>query len=185
MHYPRRVVDLKAGDQIKWQLQSFGNALDIVGGLFGVKRISSPQTIGMNEVVAFRANVSSGPSIPSASFTTINYNNVELDTHNCYSSGQYIVPRTGIYTVDGAFQTIIRATTINYINIIALFVNGSQRGYLGRIVDQSTSTARSSAAGSTTIRLNAGDVVTWRVYVDTATSLSTDANANFVSLRSN
>jgi hypothetical protein len=93
---------LNAGDEVKWQVQTYGLATTFNNFRGVIRRLASPQTVAMGEVVAFNAARTAGHvSVSANSDVVMGFNNVELDTHGTYnaSTSEYTIPVSGIYHI--------------------------------------------------------------------------------------
>jgi len=150
-----------------------------------INKLSSPQAILETETVNFRAECSSGQTIPHGTETTIVFNDVKFDSHGSYNqaNGQYICAQTGKLQVNGGtwflagvFGTCYMTLAKNGINVTTGHVNNS-------------SSDRLSAPLSDIVDVNKGDILEMKVLIASNTSsaepLETVAslvNGNFFSL---
>lgn len=155
-----------SGDYISLQFK-----VPIVGWSSNVQLSSDTDT----RVVAGRFKTSTARTI-DYTYPTIVYETVDYDTHGAYNSstGTYTVPVNGTYSIAACLRTVGAVFTTNQGISIGLFVNGSVKAYIGswrNTMPTSTGSYAMYAEGETEYRLNAGDLVTIRIYSDRTTTL--------------
>ena len=99
-----------------------------------------------------------------AAFNTTTYPTKVFDTTNSYSGGTYTVPSAGIYRIS-ATNDITGTEALNSETTFAVYVNGSLSGHLGSTRSPGT-VGSTTVSGSAAFNLNAGDLVTIRLYTD-------------------
>lgn len=143
----------------------------IVGWSSNVQLSSDTDT----RVVAGRFKTSTARTIDNTS-PTIVYETVDYDTHGAYNSstGTYTAPVKGTYRIAACLRTVGSTYTTNQGISISLFVNGAVKAYIGNwrnTMPTSTGAYTMYAEGETEYSLNAGDLVTIRIYSDLSTTL--------------
>lgn len=182
------IIKCVAGDTISmFGYQTSGASLNtraLAGTTkLSIEKMQGPQAIAANEKIAFKYRTSAGSTINNT-FPTITYATKVYDTHGIYSGGSATIPRAGFYSLSGAFQSVGRVSTIDFITVMVPYINGVASDYIAIDGDQTVTGRRASATGSTTLYLNAGDVITFRVYSDVTTTLSVVPQCNYISLES-
>lgn len=114
-----------------------------------ISKDSDSQQILETEIVAARYTSDSGQTVPASA--VIKYEDSEGDTHGAYntSTGQYVVPVTGWYSVDAKYRA-----TANGSFWISIYVNNIAIGVMNQ-----NSTDQSTPIISEKIQLNRDDVL--------------------------
>jgi hypothetical protein len=184
-HSVNKKIYLKAGDVVRWQISNGVQAINLIYNLnVGLKRISSPQTIAMGEVVAARYSTASGQSIPNNTGTIINFNTKEYDTHNAVTTGsnwKFTAPVAGEYHVSShVLYDAFAAAGVGAMSI-RVYKNDSPHTDLGRTVFNAEGNATNKPAfGSTDVQLNAGDTINIVVFNGSGAARNLFSNAQFV-----
>jgi hypothetical protein len=182
---------LKAGDAISvGVLQDSGAARTIENGApttISIHRISSPQTIAMGEVVAARYSTASGQSIPINTYTTVNFNTKEYDTHNAVTTGTnwvFTAPVAGIYNVSFRLLYNFFSMSAPLEMPTALYKNNNYFCEIGRMTIPTGGNVYPSMGGSADIQLNAGDTISIRAnnFTGAARNLLADSGLVWVSI---
>lgn len=142
-----------------------------------IQKLASPQTILETETVAARYTSNSGQTINTSTTTTVICEDLGFDTHNAYntSTGEYTVPATGYYQVNGAIQWNADMTFSTSLYDIYFLVNTS-------LVEQSRSSAkvvgshRHQISMSSVLYLEKGDVVELGAYQNSGSNLQLDSS---------
>ncbi len=135
-------------------------------------------------VVAARFNTSTARTVNNTSPTMI-YETLVYDTHGAYnaSNGNYTIPVTGKYSVQGYGLLTSTSYSINNGFTLSIYKNGSNVSSICGERANTTSATNLEAGGATEIDCNAGDVLTFRCYCDASTTLIASApTSNFISL---
>jgi hypothetical protein len=127
---------------------------------------------GLRSVV-FRASTSTARTINNTSPTII-YETISKDTVGGYntSTGEYTVRESGDYKFGAAYRTIAHTSTVSNVRAVLLFRNGTQISNFAAFRSQITGSIVYQSSGSDTQFFNAGDIITWRIYSDDATTLA-------------
>jgi hypothetical protein len=181
------LADLKAGDTVEIHVfQNLAAGLhlrgdNVVFGItaFNIQKVQGPQAIAASEKISLKYRTTAGPTINTTT-PVITYGTKVFDTHGIYSGGNVTISRAGKYRVGGAFQTVTRTSAIDNATILMIYVNGALADYAAIDIDHTTTTHRAAANGSVDLDLLSGDVVTFRIYSDVSTTLSTVGQANYV-----
>jgi len=149
------------------------NIVDTYSPILSLSRISSPQTMLENELVAARYTSNAAQSIANATVETLIYEDIDYDTHGAYNTttGEYTIQTTGIH------NTICRATptaanmAAGELLVIYIYINGSEitRSYKEF---SATNTVEYTAQASDNLSLSRGDVVTCRLYQSSGASVN-------------
>jgi hypothetical protein len=168
------IIFLNSGDYIELEtINETGATATVVNGsgstFLYATRISGPSAIAASESVNMRATQSSGQSIPNSTLTTVVFNNKSYDSHNAYNSGtgEFRAPISGIYRVSASIMGSFSAGTSTLDSYI--YVNGILTS-LQPFTIQATLSANWPWFINDELRLNAGDVVTYRVTQNTGSS---------------
>lgn len=109
-------------------------------------------------VVAFAANKTAAQSIPNNSYTVIDFNSVEINTHgSTYAAGAYTAPVSGYYRVGFNFNFASGSG-----GTIFALLNKNGAGF-ARVSTQPFASSQSGGTGSTVLYLNAGENVSLSV----------------------
>lgn len=182
-----KTLDLTAGTYLFIGLYGAGNnsastlTMNGTANLSNVsfERISGPSTIAASETVAFKgtsANTSVGTTYSTISLTT-----EEFDTHNAYTSGVFTAPVSGKYRLSAQARaaTSVSASTAANGTVLAYRINSGTEVKLAVFIYQVTAVSlMQTIGGTTTVSLNAGDTVEFRIIRDSpvsAFSLSGDS----------
>ena len=147
-----------------------------------IKQIGSSAT-----TTTVRAQVRANTMTATASAapgTAITFTNKELDTTNSFTAatGVFIAPRTGQYQINAQFFVGISNAGSGTKFGVILSTNGGTFGAGSPIIScyvPVTNPSSTTFGGSYVKTLNAGDSLTFRAFLDSATSMSLSGNANF------
>lgn len=167
-------VFLNAGDTVDVRLfQTRGSATNVAAlpdyNYINVSRVAGPEAIGASEVVHCRVERSTAQTIVhNAAAAIIVYNDIRTDTHNAFNTttGQYRIPVAGVYQISASTDLSLGLSmAYSYqgniaINNTATIAVNERSG-----VSPSGFSVGVSADVSATVRLNAGDLVDYRVYL--------------------
>jgi hypothetical protein len=135
-------------------------------------------------VVAAKAYALTPTGTLTTAFNTVIYGTVDHDTHGAYNAttGTYTAPVSGDYDVTAS--TLISGTyAANTRNILKIYVNGGATNNSGIFKSQSTVTTQQVTVSTNSLKLNAGDLVTIRLYTEvTSPSYASDADANYFTI---
>ena len=135
-------------------------------------------------VVAARFSTNTARATNNTS-PTIVYDITEYDSHGSYNNatGSYTVPVTGFYDVFGYFASTTHVDTVGFAFNLHVYRNGVFHSTVAGARVYTTASAIVEGGGSSQIFVNAGDVLTFRIYSDTTTTLAINrSGANFVAL---
>jgi hypothetical protein len=148
------LITLNAGDSVTIRSESsitvFGQASGLTS-VFSIKRLSGPSQIAASETVAASYWVSANQAI-TANVTTINYDTREFDSHGMVATGAgwvATIPISGTYLFTGS---MVASSACNCV----LYKNGVAYKYIG------SQAAGASGSNSATVRLVAGDQISFR-----------------------
>jgi hypothetical protein len=189
------VFYLKAGDVVEINVYGAGNnssnAYFLEGGLHrtyvSIFKVQSPQTIAMGEVVAARYSTASGQSIPINTYTTVNFNIKDYDTHNAVTTGTnwvFTAPVAGIYNVSFRLLYNFFSVSAPLDMPTALYKNNNYFCEIGRMTIPTGGNVYPSMGGSADIQLNAGDTISIRAnnFTGAARNLLTDSSLVWVAI---
>lgn len=171
--------DLKTGDILSIRADG---AITIIAdsdvASLNIFRISGPSSISANETIACNYTTSAGQSISSGTFSNITFGTKVLDTHGSFSGNTFTALTSGTFQVN-AFATFVGLTTASSSILGAIFKNGSNVSE-ERFTSNSMPFTQLKIGASWIGKLNAGDVIQFRIYQDQGASrvLSLDAYAN-------
>lgn len=168
--------NLVAGDQISFRSNV---SQTLVVFRLAISRISGPAAIAASEKIRLRYSCSTSPSINNTT-PTITYDTRRYDTHLAYVGNEFRPPRADFYTFRGSFQTISHATTLNFLTSLQIFVDGVLVSHLSSFVAGTVNACRRTAQGTASLFLTTDNVVTFRFYSDTSTTLSSFVEANWI-----
>ena len=142
-----------------------GNVLDELDELSRRIRILEETLLTTAGVVAARYKTSAAQSIPNSTYTLIDFDTVDFDTHDAVTTGagwKFTAPVPGYYHVDA--MTLFQGTTSwseTELPALELRKNGSTLTNLSRTWGQDSSGGGQNKAsyGSTTIYLAVGDTL--------------------------
>ena len=175
-------IFLNKGDLLTFRDQAGSTLLnDTEFHTISIQKLASPQTILETETVAFKAR--RGTALVLASGNTLVYPSVDYSTHgNAYNSstGEFTVPVSGIYRISGKFSTQGVAADAETDSIgIDIQVNGVRVDALCRAEAQTTSVRTYFPQGSTSLKLNKGDVIRLVVNEDFTNTINLTTNDDF------
>jgi hypothetical protein len=189
------VFYLKAGDVVEILVFGAGNnssnAYFLEGGIMrtyvSIFKVQSPQTIAMGEVVAARYRTSSGQSIPIDTYTTVNFNIKDYDTHNAVTTGTnwvFTAPVAGIYNVSFRLLYNFFSVSAPLDMPTALYKNNNYVCEIGRMTVPTGGNVFPSMGGSADIQLNAGDTISIRAnnFTGAARNLLSDSSLVWVAI---
>lgn len=174
LHSGSGVVEMKAGEYL--DIRSDGTPTLNGNALFNsisIRRLSGPATIAASETVAAAYYNVGGQIIPQAAATTITTWTKEVDTHGFFngSTGIATIPVNGIYQV--SLQAAYDSTTTTPIWYI--------RKNSTTVAISYTPTTRSAAETTgpipKTLRLTAGDTISFLGFHNTAGTIRINADA--------
>lgn len=172
---------MKAGDTV--QLRSSAT-LTVSSASWALRKDMSSSTMSRGAKI--------GAGFSSAIARTINntapiiiYEIVNYDYTGSYNptTGEYKVPSAGLYDINGYFRTTAVATVASFATLLRVYVNNVHiKTFAGTRADSASAITRESG-GATSIMLLAGDVVTFRIYADTAnTTGASVADSNWITI---
>lgn len=123
--------------------------------------------------IVFRASTSTARTVNNTSPVVI-YETVTKDSIGAYNAatGEYTVRESGDYKFGGAMRTVAHTSTVGFATAMTLWRNGVQVSTFSVFRSQITASIVYGLNGSDTLFFNAGDVLTWRLYSDDATTLA-------------
>ena len=172
------VLQFNAGDTVKAQAYETGyTSPSYSGGAISVERLSGPAVVQATESVSASYNSTNAQSIPSAAYTVVTTLTKEWDTHNAMdaTTGVFTAPVSGKYRVSMqmAFDGNLGAGT--YVGV-GFGKNGSLAKGGNHFYNAE---AHGRPGGTTTLYLNAGDTVDFRVYQESGSAKSLSGNSVF------
>jgi hypothetical protein len=140
-----------------------------------IHKFSSPQTLAGSETVAARYFTTSAQSLSAFSYSVVNFNTKDFDTHNAVTIGsdwKFTAPTSGLYEVSSFIQTNCTAIFPN-VSQHVIGLNGANEtqmlsGY--RFFNSSSFGLTAEHPGTATIRLNKGDYIQIKIWHNTASS---------------
>ena len=151
--------------------------------VMSIARQAGPAAIAASETVYAKYTSSATPSF--ATTNIVDYATKELDSHGAVTTGaswKFTAPMSGVYEVKARWMTNAFASggTSRIIGLI-LYKNGSAVDKIAVTAELTADSVQKSMAGSTLIRLNAGDYIDFRGTGTASTStLSGTATENYV-----
>jgi hypothetical protein len=134
--------------------------------------------------IAIRYKTAAGQSIPSASYTVVNFGTSEHDTHSAVTTGaswKFTVPAdgAGFYKISVLIMFDSQAWTAGNQFILRLDKNGSGVTVLDQYQAEASTTDLKPLSGSTDLLLAAGDEIQISVYQANASARTLQANADY------
>jgi hypothetical protein len=170
-------------------------SLDIAVPITGWSANSVVSSETDSRVCAARYATSNTTSIANATFTMIDFTSLAWDTHGAVtgagggnnttggSGWKFVAPLPGFYTVaSGLGVTSGGGWGAGESIILALYKNGSEAERITRVFATTTHSQAVTAAGATTIQLNAGDNIQIAFYQDSGASLGMNGTGQFVAI---
>lgn len=155
-----------AGETLSVRTFSEGSSNSFSAGnnFLAISRISGPSQIAANETIA--ASYHTTAAATASTTQPVQWNNRDFDTHNAVTTGtswRFTAPASGIYRVSASYVNSTGNTSV------LVYKNGVSTNF--SLSDSGTGLV---AAGSGSIRLNAGEYIDVR----TSSSVSIPANGN-------
>jgi len=150
--------------------QSWGNLL--TGGYkWRIRKISGGNSAEVPPVVRAEYQVVSPTSIPASTFTVLSFASKIEDTHSAYNTttGEFVAPIDGVYLAKIALQINSGFSSSVNANAIYTYINGTLW----------EAEACVALRQFTTLRLRAGDKLTFKIYVSTSGTLTASAAWNY------
>ena len=136
-------------------------------------------------VVAAKFSTSTARTINNTT-PTIVYETVIKDSHGAYNSstGEYTVKVPGTYKVSGYFRTAGHSVgAAGYVMLLSVYKNGSVGSAIAGVRAAVTTSMQYEAGGATQLDCVAGDVLTFKFYADTSSTLAaSNPEANYIAL---
>lgn len=148
--------NLKTTDNISIQSTT---TQTVTAGRIGISRISGPSAIAATETIAARYTDTSGGAIGTAE-AVYKYTTKDFDSHGAYSTstGLFTAPASGLYSISAMITTASVILSAAQNLHITIYKNGTNYSFLNQVYGNG-SVLNWVAAGSSSIRLNAGDTV--------------------------
>lgn len=139
-------------------------------------------------VVAAKYTSTATTAMSDSAYTALVHATKVIDTHGAVSAGAFTAPVPGYYEVKGhAILTSSAGWGVSEVVYMSAFVNGSivSGGIMATWLCQAAGTFYVRISGSTLLNVNAGDIITVRIYQNSGASinLESDANANWISFQ--
>jgi hypothetical protein len=171
---------LNAGSYVEiFAFQNSGGPLSISVGAdnthFSICRQSGPATIAASETVGCAYNTLPAGTVTGAGIDLI-YLTREFDTHGAYSTstGEYTVPVSGLYTINGAYRTQTTAMTITHGTTLYVRIDNVLVKFIQILRTQTASGILREIMGiPVTLRLNAGQKIKLAASSDTNAAIDT------------
>jgi hypothetical protein len=137
--------------------------------------------------VAMRAVNTSTPSIPNSTVTTVTgWNASKLDTHNAFNvtTGEYVIPVPGIYTISTSFLFTGDSWAANSLVDTVIRKNGADLANTRAFVYSAITTNIPAPLDITTARFEKGDKITIHIYQTSgaAKTIYISSSWNFLSI---
>lgn len=145
------IIELVAGDYVDIRTSTNQTVVAKTESFISVERLSGPSAIAASETVAASYWLSANQAI-TANVTTINYDTREFDSHGMVTTGASwvaTIPISGTYLFTGIMAASAACNCVLYKNGAAYKFIGSQP-------------SGASASNSATVRLIAGDQISFR-----------------------
>lgn len=178
------IPNLRAGQVVSFRQDT---NVTISGGssnTFSITKLASPQTMSATEVVAVRANNSSGQSIASGSSVTLTGWTKLEDTHNAFnaSTGIFTAPETGYYSVEYSGLFASQGWSASGTNLYTNLSNPSTNIATYVRIAPSYTAPVPIQVGHNAIKLNAGQTVSINLNHDNGSARALDTGASFQNL---
>lgn len=173
---------LLAGDTITIQAyQSSGGALSTADSVFSISKISGPSQILASNSVSARYTGAPPTGTLTNSFNVVTYGTKANDSNSAYSSGSYIIPISGDYSISASARMAATYAANNQA-ILSIF-NGSTEIARGVLRAGGVITDLVPNVNAHSIKCLAEDVITIKSYNDATTpSFSGTAESNYFSI---
>jgi hypothetical protein len=146
-----------------------------------IQKLASPQTILETETVAARYTSNSGQAIANNAGTDIVFEDLDKDTHNAYntSTGEYTVPASGWYQVNGlvSFLNNLNTANVSYMSL-SIIVDGTSI-YADYHVNNMTPNISEVFKVSELLELEKGQVVKLQVFQNNGAIRNLAADGRF------
>lgn len=185
-------LDLNAGDQVDYRVyQDSGGSLNVSpdGVTYNhieIERISGPSQVAASESVSVRYTCTSGQSIPTSSFTIINFATASYDSHSAVTTGaswKFTAPVSGKYAVKASIFLASASWTAGQPLAIDIYKNGSAVSQGPQNI-AATLSAQYGTQINDNIQLKAGDYIDLRVFQGQGGSVALNSSGtyNYVSI---
>ena len=145
----------------------------------GPQGIHNAAISGNGNDVVFIGTTNAAPTIPTATYTAIDFINVERDSHGAFSGGTFTVPESGTYKIN---SNLLYETTTGFDQNEVLFtdirVGGvtKRRGHYKEVVVTDSNSVLYATTANAALELNKGDQVTIVAYQSSGGSLDLHAS---------
>jgi len=141
----------------------------------------SIEPFNYNPIIIIRYSTSSAQSIPDGTNTTVNYDTLEVDTHNAVVTGAswlFTAPMSGKYLVTGATRLISATFPAGTGMETNIRVNATNTSLIGTqfVGILSTTSFSTSNTGACVLSLAAGDTIDVRVFQNSGGAISLNIN---------
>ena len=173
------LLKLNKGDEITIQVyQATGVPYDLhhsnAYNSLDIHKIGSQVTAGGGSDVVFIGTTDVAPTVATATYTAIDFINVERDSHGAFSGGTYTVPESGTYKIN---SSLLYESTNEFdqgeVLSLDIKVGGAvkRRGHYKEVVVTDSNSVYYTTTVNATLELNKGDEVTIEAYQNSGVSL--------------
>jgi hypothetical protein len=142
------------------------------------------QSASVPGLVAAIYRTSAGQSIPHATWTIVDFDSRELDTHRAVTTGaswRFTAPVEGVYVVSASIMFAATTTWADgEVGDLSVYKNGSLVFSLDRTNSNgSSASVNMRLGGSTAVRLDVADYIDIRIYQGSGAALALQGEARY------
>lgn len=173
--------NLKAGDVISLRSSATTTISANAGQNLSIFKISNPQTIAANDLVAASYKSTAGGSI-GTSYTLQSFATKLQDTTGSWNGNTFTAPIQGLFRITSNVRTPNLTLGATQSFDVAVYKNGSIYILLNSVLGNGGTNNWYMSGGSIEVPLLAGETLQIYAKASVATTQNTDANSNFVSI---
>ena len=169
------MVSLEKGDTLDFRLTSVGTISNNSLHWLHIQKVGSSQVAVSNASdVVFIGTTNAAPTVATATYTTIDFVNVERDSHGAYSGGTFTVPESGTYKIN---SNLLFESTAALDQDEVLFTDirvggvSKRRGNYKEIIVTNSQSVTYATTANAALELNKGDQVSIVAYQNSGGSL--------------